>query len=295
VLELLFAKIIFSQPVAKETFDIPKQYEGKFKDDEKRYFLFTRAAEASAGSAFNLWNSSVKDNWKGYNIDSLHAVYDSLSNVDFLRKIEFFKENHDSYASLYYFDLRLANRYRLKPDSLLSVYFLLSKSLQSTPLGKNVLELLKRRQSLLVGNKMPDFSFITNTGDKHNLYTPGNKKHVLICFWASWCSPCIKSIPLLKSIHNKYENKDLQIISVSIDNIRANWLTAIEKYSMPWLQTCDLPDHIKGEKIRKMYEVFFIPQYFLLDPQGKLIYHNLQLKDDDNYSLLQQVLAKELK
>jgi len=294
VFECLCTEPIFSQ-VVSESQAIPKQYEGQFKDDEKRYLSLIAPYASSAGAAYNIWTSSVKGNWKEYNTDSVHSIYDSLSTKEFLKNIEFFKQNPDSYASLYYFNLRLANRFRLTPDSLLSVYFLFSESLQNTPLGKSVLDVLKRRQSLLMGNEMPVFSFKTNNGDSYDLSAFRNKKHVLICFWASWCGPCIKSIPLLKRIQNEYKDKDLQVISVSIDDSLTKWLAAEKKYAMPWLQTCDLPAYTNGKELRSLYALHYIPQYFLLDLQGKLIYHNIQSKDDDEYSLLRQVLARELK
>ena len=147
---------------------------------------------------------------------------------------------------------------------------------------------------LEVGDIAPEIDLPDTKGNKVALSSLRGEM-VLVDFWASWCGPCIKGIPLLKRIQNEYKDKDLQVISISIDDSATKWLAAEKKYAMPWLQTCDLPAYTNGKELRSLYALHYIPQYFLLDLQGKLIYHNIQLKDDDEYSLLRQVLAMELK
>jgi thiol-disulfide isomerase/thioredoxin len=42
-------------------------------------------------------------------------------------------------------------------------------------------------------------------------------KVVLIDFWATWCWPCVQEMPALKKLRAKYQQKDFEIIAVSID------------------------------------------------------------------------------
>ncbi|WP_435523487.1 TlpA family protein disulfide reductase [Chryseobacterium indoltheticum] len=52
------------------------------------------------------------------------------------------------------------------------------------------------------------------------------KKHLVI-FWASWCGPCRQEIPLLKKVYSE-SNKEIEFVSVSIDNDKKSWKRSIK-------------------------------------------------------------------
>ncbi|MFL0352205.1 TlpA disulfide reductase family protein [Xanthomarina sp. GH4-25] len=39
----------------------------------------------------------------------------------------------------------------------------------------------------------------------------------VINFWATWCAPCVKELPAFEKIHDKYRNKNVKVILVSLD------------------------------------------------------------------------------
>lgn len=136
---------------------------------------------------------------------------------------------------------------------------------------------------------MPDFSFKTNFGKKYTLSQFRDKKYILLCFWASWCKPCIKNIPMLNDINNNFSSKGLQLVSISIDNNKNTWLSALKKFKMPWTQSCDIKEFIE-KKVRFLYDINWIPQYFLIDKNGLLIYQNSLFHDSNSYSVLKKIL-----
>lgn len=44
---------------------------------------------------------------------------------------------------------------------------------------------------------------------------------IVLNFWATWCAPCRKEIPLLNTLHNRYTKRGVQIVGVAVDNTEA--------------------------------------------------------------------------
>ncbi len=98
-------------------------------------------------------------------------------------------------------------------------------------------------------------------------------KPVLLEFWATWCPPCRKSIPHLNEIHEKYKDKDLVIIGVSNENPAT--VKDFQKGT-----PMSYPNGISKDLIGQ-YGVTGIPHAFLIDKDGKLLWHGhpMQLND----------------
>lgn len=267
-----------------------------FVEELRKYKAFTKSVEDSLSYNVSLLIKAINGYRRDLNKDSLEAIAKNLTDNKIARRITFIKTVTNSYIGLYLFNKDILNyvsaELRINPDSLMSIYSTFPDSIKETYLGKSVVEYISKRQSLQINSILPDFSFITNTGQQYRLSSLLNKKYVLLCFWDAGCIPCIKNFPVLKKIAKDYEEKDLQIVSVSIDKNEAQWLKALKKYNLPWLQTCDLPPYVKDSKVRSVYNVNYIPQYFLLDKAGRLIYHNTQVSDDDAYNFLQEKLRQ---
>jgi cytochrome c biogenesis protein CcmG/thiol:disulfide interchange protein DsbE len=68
--------------------------------------------------------------------------------------------------------------------------------------------------------KIVSFS-LKNLENKQSSYTElKGKKLTIIDFWATWCKPCLKSIPKLKKLYEKYKEQGVQFIGISIDSPR---------------------------------------------------------------------------
>ena len=100
----------------------------------------------------------------------------------------------------------------------------------------------------------------------------GKKQLILLDFWASWCIPCIKEVPLLKKLQEKYKNQGLQVVGVSVDSDREKWQGALDKHQPAGIQISEL----KGwESVSRVdYGVQAIPFTVLIDASGKILARN---------------------
>lgn len=63
-------------------------------------------------------------------------------------------------------------------------------------------------------DRLPDFSLANLSGEQQSIQSwPG--KPLLINFWATWCAPCLREIPMLKDL--QAARSDLQIVGIAID------------------------------------------------------------------------------
>ena len=129
-------------------------------------------------------------------------------------------------------------------------------------------------RSTQIGNKPFDFS--EKQFQKQNMISLDSLrgKYVLLEFWDTWCGPCIKEIPNLKTIYNKTDKSKFEIIGI----VGNNEITVLEKFAnkhgIVWPQIIDYSNKIKGK-----YGVRGIPATFLINPEGIIIAKDLRGKE----------------
>lgn len=120
-----------------------------------------------------------------------------------------------------------------------------------------------------------DFTLKTADGQDINLgEVIKNNQLTLVDFWASWCGPCRGENPVVKAAYEKYHEKGLEIIGVSVDQDEAAWLKAVEEDGLTWNHVRDI-DH----SVSANYTVNYIPSNFLYDQNGVLLAKNLRGED----------------
>ncbi len=110
--------------------------------------------------------------------------------------------------------------------------------------------------------KAADFSLQSLTGQSVSLRDYQGKV-VILNFWATWCAPCLREMPELESLYQKYKDDDLQIIGIAVVSKKEDIPKQVETTGVTY------PVLIGNKKIIADYGYFSsIPHTFLIDKEG---------------------------
>lgn len=123
---------------------------------------------------------------------------------------------------------------------------------------------------------VPDIELNDSTGSIVKLSNINTEK-TLIIFYASWCPHCKDMLPQIYNLYKNQNEKKFEVLAVSIDTSKTEWLNFINTNKLGWLNVSDL----KGweGKAATDYFIYATPTMFLVDREKKLIRTITELKD----------------
>ncbi|MBR4564006.1 MAG: TlpA family protein disulfide reductase [Paludibacteraceae bacterium] len=129
-------------------------------------------------------------------------------------------------------------------------------------------EQMPPQEQVTDGNAYKDITALTPEGTELSLSSVvGKSDYVLLDFWASWCGPCRRFVPVLKDFYARFGGERLQILSCSVDQDEAAWREALKEEQMPWLQMREDEAHPCSD----LYGVQYIPHIVLIDREGRIV------------------------
>jgi thiol-disulfide isomerase/thioredoxin len=111
-------------------------------------------------------------------------------------------------------------------------------------------------------------------------------KVVFVHFWATTCGPCVRELPALEKMYEKYHPEGLEFIGISLDDDVETVKRFIAQRNTPWPEYCDGGGW--QSELAKRHGIFSLPSTFLLDRKGKIVATNL------SGAQLEEAVAKEL-
>lgn len=249
-----------------------------------------KASTATASNAFNRFSLL-------HPLPRIQIMEDSLFILGRqlrLGEMRFIKKHSAVNFSFDYFRKAIANTRFVDADTLLAFFSsVFTKQQQGSLQGKQTLKAIYAGKSERVGGAAPDYTAKDING---KWLTPASNagKYVVVDFWASWCVPCIRNMPILRNLYEQYDSSQLIIISVTLDEDLMPFNNAIAKNRMEWKQIFGNWDLIGR------FNVIAVPEVFLISPAGMLVYdslHNLNNPTDSNdvgYGPMIAILKKEL-
>ncbi len=169
----------------------------------------------------------------------------------------------------------MLSRKEISPAEASVISHKFSPKITATQNSNNLQNMINTMKKADVGGIAPNFTAPTPDGEMLSLNDVLGK-YTIIDFWASWCKPCRRENPNVVKVYNKYHDKGLNIISVSLDKDgqKDRWIKAIKDDKLTWHHVSNLK--FWSDPIAKIYNVRSIPATFLLDENGNIIAKNLR-------------------
>ncbi len=204
-------------------------------------------------------------------MNSLRDEYFEIQEEAKNFEIDFARENPQALISLLIIDKSHTTR-ALSEEEVQELYEGLTDEIKASSAGKKLKGKLEKGKNTSVGSKAPNFSAPTPSGEELALNDVLGKATILD-FWAAWCRPCRAENPNVVKIYNKYQDKGLSILGVSLDRKAEDWKKAIEDDGLAW-------NHVSNvqyfDEIAQLYNVNSIPATFILDENGVIVAKNLR-------------------
>ncbi len=93
-------------------------------------------------------------------------------------------------------------------------------------------------------------------------------KVLLLDFWATWCEPCVESLPELQGVYRKYHGQGLEVVGVSLDEDQGQLQGFVKAHKIPWPQVFDGKAWQSG--VPNIYGVKAIPFFLIVGRDGEI-------------------------
>lgn len=221
-------------------------------------------------------------NFKGKGAQNTNYIKEKLEiGSEFMNIPEYFNLEKDA------FDKKL-EKAKLTFDDILKRYTDLDPAFAKaekksneqlyTTLTDNYTEQHNLIKNTTKGSSSPQFTDYENYKGGKSSLEDFKGKYVYIDVWATWCGPCKQQIPFLQTLEKKYHGKNIEFISISIDNpnLKDKWKQMIADINMTGVQLFANGD----QSFANAYQITGIPRFILIDPQGNIVEANAPRPSD---------------
>ena len=122
--------------------------------------------------------------------------------------------------------------------------------------------------------------------DFKNIVESNKGKVLIINFWATWCSPCVKEFPGLMNMRQEFSEDELTIIGISMDY----GMRPVENFVK--LNKVNFPILLDDESIGSMLDIKSIPRTLIYNRAGEKILDHLGFISEESFRHVIERLLK---
>ncbi len=225
---------------------------------------------------------------KGQLTDSINAIFEGKQEQVIGMMSEYIQENPNSDLSAYYLLYMPLSEVGNTIDKI-------ADNVKNGGYGEFVAQRASEYASykaqeeakakLQPGKPAPNFSLKDIDGNTVTL-DQFRGKYVVLDFWGTWCSWCIKGIPEMKTYYDKYKDQ-MEIIGIACRDTEQAWRAGVAKYELPWVNVFNGND----KAIIEEYAVSGFPTKAIIDPQGNIV-TIIAGESPEFYTILDEKLGK---
>ncbi len=123
----------------------------------------------------------------------------------------------------------------------------------------------RNKEAITAGNPAPDFTLTDINGRKRSL-SEFKGRYAVLDFWGTWCGWCLKGIPDMKKMYDRYHDK-MGIVGIACHDTPEALRKAVEEHDLKWTNLINEDDN----DISVLYAVEGFPTKIVIDPEGTIL------------------------
>lgn len=158
-------------------------------------------------------------------------------------------------------------------DSIAIAFSFFDTSTQDSEVGRKLSSYIRKQSQFSERGIADTFIYYDKIDQKYTFEQFLDGKQLgLIVFWASWCGPCIKKIPELRDLYEKFKG-NVSFVSLSVDESKKEWVKAVDTHTVDWLNLAGFPE--SNKKVADAFDIGLVPSYLVVDATGKVLLNAL--------------------
>jgi thiol-disulfide isomerase/thioredoxin len=144
--------------------------------------------------------------------------------------------------------------------------------------------LFKNRSASLIGTMAPAIQIDEWITPQPPRQSDLNDRVYVLEFWATWCPPCVQSIPHMIELADKYKDKAVPFIALSVDSSSEPVKKMVRDKGINYYVGMD-------NGLAKKYSVRGIPSAFVIGRSGRVVWQGHPMKSDFEIAIVNALNA----